>query len=255
MREIRSVEEYLNNKVAELEKHFLSNAKIPDFFMCEKILLFHAAFFHDFPISVAKRINKLFNKILVQKSRIDINEFVYENVSLILLQKLINNEAELWHDQYIHAIVNYIGHHNSANRRIFTFLISFIIDQNLNCDSIKKNLVNQCMKNIKNLHRGNIDNFALITFLNISPDEKRNIFEKLLSFEEFMNKKSTNDHSFDFDDLTNLLQGKSNITNPFFSDFSNILNKINSELDNIEKRKFFTSTILADKRLQKYLRF
>lgn len=232
---------YLNSKVDELEKHFLSDVKIEDYFTLEKILLFHAAFYNNFPQSVSKRIDLLFRKIYSKKSDLNVGEFVYNYVSLILLQKLLDNIIERY-DDYLQSILNYSSHHLSSNRRVFTLFISFLLDKKFNCEyelrseTFKENLVNHCVENIKHRHGGNTDNYALVTFLNVSSEEKKKIFETLLkTAKEY-------DHSWDFDDLASLSVSKENIVNPFFTDFMSIQQIILAELSELKLPKDYKTS-------------
>ena len=192
----------------------------------------------------------------------------------MLLQKLLGNSSDRF-DDYLYSILNYTSHHLSSNRRVFTFFLSYVLDEKFDCDyllgkgSFKDILVNHCVENIKHRHGGNMDGYSLITFLNIPKEEKQQIFSELLQIAQEY------DHSWDFDNLALLQQANTLIVNPFFNDFFKTQQKILSELSEIklpkdykiegdqlsifgDQRKNDLNTNLynfADRRLHQYLRF
>lgn len=220
---------YLDKKVEELENHFKRDRIDKDLFDCEKILLFHAAFYSSFPDSARNRINRLYEDIYFKDSNLGTVSFVYNFGSLIILQKLLRNESER-SDEYIAEILNFTSHHFSGNRRVNSLFIAHLLDRYLDpeyelCEyPFKDHIIHHCYGNILSRHGGNSDLYSLITFLNISSENKKSIFDGLYI------KAKENDHRWDYATLKLLKAGKCTVANPFFEDFlktqQNILHEV-----------------------------
>ena len=119
---------YLNTKVEELSNHFDRNSLDSNLFYCERIVLFHAAFYRYFPNSTKNKIDILFKKILFNNSSLSISSFVRQYGSLIILQRYLNDDIETT-EEYLSEILDYLSHHLSSNRSINSFFILHLLDQ------------------------------------------------------------------------------------------------------------------------------
>lgn len=264
---------YLNKKIDELKVFYETDILSEELFICEKIILFFAVFYNYFPSSVKEKINLLYCKYVKDNSNKSNHSFVNKFAALIILQILFQNDFESY-EYFCKDLLDNLSHHASSTRSVFSFFTSCLLDDEINPGkeivgyTLKEHLIDNCEYNISKRHGGNIESYALITFLNIPKEEKIDIFNKLYDF------AIESEHAWDYKILEQLKNGDNKIKNPFYGRYIKIQQIILNEISGLKTPRKFnyflddeleifsqyveTKTVdcfnFEDKRLNKYLK-
>lgn len=184
-----------------------------------EILLYHASFSNFFDESLRNKVSNIYDffssKLSLNPEKISL---LYDYASIIVLEKILckNQKNMLWFDK----VLNLLDNPSSSIRKFSTQLLAFYMHENIDFKQnedelpLQEILSQKAKTNIEAKYADNIFIFTLISFLNISSTEKRNIFEELWQFSQ--EKEVFEDIKL----LANFIQRNEKIPNPFFAYFT-----------------------------------
>ncbi len=223
LKTLNSWREYLSHNRADVYSEKL-----------EKILLFHGAFSNFFDEGLQKKVHNLYEQCL---NKLWSNEerklLIYDFAPIIILEKVFTDYAQD-EDEWFHKIINLMSSRTSGARTYGARLMLFYLNKNVDFKnevmgiSLKELFIKNAYNNIEAQHYDNIYLFALIDFLNISHQEKQEIFMDLW---EFAQKQEA---SHDLSNLQKLAERTESLPNPFYSYLVDCQQTIMSELINKE---------------------
>lgn len=183
----------------------------------EQILLFHATFSNLFDESLQNKVHQVHDFC---KNRLELQPdkklYIYDYAPAIILAKTFRDYSDD-QDEWFHKIIQFSSSRSSSIRFFAAKLLLFYLHKNVDfknevCgSSLKDLLLRQALQNIEEHHHDNRYLFALITFLNLSAEERKELFATLLDFAQ------TKEASQDLPILQQLTNADKQIPNPFYT--------------------------------------